>query len=127
MAGSYEILDIIGNSYKVKLPKTIKVHPAFSPDRLRKAANNFLPEQKNDPALPIQINGDDEWEVEKILVCKFVRGMLKYRVRWKGYDPDPVWYCGGDGRAPCCAVLSTQIYRQRMYEEAVYDEIISWR
>jgi hypothetical protein len=34
--------------------------------------------QKNDPPLPIQVNGDDEWEVEEILAYKLDRKTLKY-------------------------------------------------
>jgi hypothetical protein len=47
-------------------------------------------DKRMNPQLPIQVNGEDEWEVEEILACKLVPGSLKYRVR--GYDPDLAWY-----------------------------------
>jgi len=74
MVGLYEILKRAGNSYKVKLLDTIKVHLVFPLDKLRKASNDPLLGQQNDPLLPIQVSGNDEWEVDEILASKIVRG-----------------------------------------------------
>ena len=81
MAGPYKILNKEGNSYKVKLPDSIKVYPIFSPDKLQKAANDPLPRQKNEPPLPIQVNSDNKWEVNKILAYKLVQRTLRYRIQ----------------------------------------------
>ena len=60
MARLYKILEKVGNAYKVKLLDTIKVYFVFSLDKLRKAAQNPLPRQKNNPPLPIQVDGKNE-------------------------------------------------------------------
>ena len=80
MAGLYKILKKIGNLYKVKLLNSVKVHPVFLLDKLWKAITDLLLEQVNPPLLPIQVNGEDEWEIEEILACKLIRGTLKYRI-----------------------------------------------
>jgi Chromo (CHRromatin Organisation MOdifier) domain len=92
MAGPYEVLEKVGHAFRVKLPESVKVHPVFSADKLRKAASDPLPGQKNDPPPPVRVSGEEEWEVEKILNSRLSRNTLQYQASWIGYDPDPTWY-----------------------------------
>jgi len=50
------------------------------PDKLQKTVDDPLPKQRNESPLPIQINNNNKWEIKKILVCKLVRGILKYHI-----------------------------------------------
>jgi hypothetical protein len=90
--GPYEILEKVGNSYRIKFPQSIKVHPIIPPNRLRKAAQDPLPGQTVEPPDPIQVEGENEWEVEKVLAVRQRHGKLQYRIQWLGFDEDPDWY-----------------------------------
>ena len=41
--------------------------------------------QKKEEGKPIEVEGVEEWEVEKILNKKKMRGVEKYLIRWKGF------------------------------------------
>jgi len=41
--------------------------------------------QKEEEGKPIEVEGVEEWEVEKILNKRKIKGVEKYLVRWKGF------------------------------------------
>jgi transposase InsO family protein len=94
MAGPYRIMEQAGNNaFKLDLPSSIKVHPVINASRLRKAATDPVPGQHPDPPPPIEVNGDAEWEVERILASRLYRKKtLQYKAKWVGYDDDATWY-----------------------------------
>jgi hypothetical protein len=53
----FKILEKEGNAYRLELPPGININPVFSPDKLRKTADNPLPGQLVTPPRPIEIDG----------------------------------------------------------------------
>jgi hypothetical protein len=99
MAGPYKVLEKVGtNAYRIELPASIKVHDVVNASKLRKAADNPLPGQIEDEPPPIEVDGEYEWEVEKILGVRLLRKQLRYRVKWVGVDDDPTEYLAEDLR-----------------------------
>jgi transposase InsO family protein len=96
-AGPFTILEKVGNAYRLDLPASIKVHPIFNPEKLRRAATTEpLRGQIPDPQPPIEVDGHEEYEVEQVLAVRLNRQKLQYRVKWIGHDDDPEWYPAGD-------------------------------
>ena len=91
-AGPFPVVEKVGHSYRLELPASMKIHPIFSPDKLRRAATDPLPGQTTEPPEPITINDEQEWELEEVLASRIYRRRLQYRVKWLGYDDDSTWY-----------------------------------
>ena len=70
----------------------MNVHNVFSPDCLRKAANNPLPGQLNKPPPLVVVTGDMEYKVKEVLAVRKLCGCLLYQVKWLGYNKDLEWY-----------------------------------
>ena len=48
--------------------------------------------QELNPEPPIDVDGELEWQVERLVASRINRGRLEYRAQWLGWDEDPVWY-----------------------------------
>jgi hypothetical protein len=92
LAGPYPIIAMKGHSYVVDLPPHMKIGNVFHADRLRRDPQNPLPGQREEPEEPIEINGEKEWTVEKILSSRIKNRVLQYKVHWQGCDPDDTFY-----------------------------------
>ena len=67
-AGPYRILSMKGHSYVVNLPKHMKMNNVFHADRLRKASDDSLSEQIQDPESLTEVNGQLKYTVNRVLV-----------------------------------------------------------
>ena len=94
--GPFRVLERIGSSYRLELPASMKVHNVFPAAKLRRDPNDPLPGQIAEAIPPINITGDDEWEVQTILACRKLRGSLSYKVSWLNQDVDLTWYTASD-------------------------------
>ena len=74
-------------AYRLKLPHWIKqLHPVFNVVKLTPAPEDLITGQRTeDHPLPIVIDGEAEWEVEKILDSRWHQRRFQYLIKWKGY------------------------------------------
>jgi len=84
-AGPYKVKGIVSsNAIELELPKSIRIHPVVNVSRVQL----YKPQvegQKKIPPKPVIIKEEEEFEVEKIINKRTVRGKEKFLVRWKGY------------------------------------------
>jgi hypothetical protein len=85
--GPFEITEKVGSrAFKLKLPKTWKIHPVFNVVKL----HPYHPPETEiqaqpPPPPPITVEGEPEYEVEAVLDSRIRRGKLQYLVKWVGY------------------------------------------
>ena len=83
--GPYKIKEIIlSNVVKLELPSIVRIHPVVNVSRIHRYVGQVEGQKKKQLA-PVIIEGEEEWEVERILNKQQVRGKDKYLVCWKGF------------------------------------------
>lgn len=91
--GPFEVIQRIGpTSYKLDLPMSMHIHPVFHSWLLRLDPNDPVPGQDIEPAPPIEVDGEPEWEVEEILDSRLHYRRLQYKAKWTNHEPDDTWY-----------------------------------
>ena len=69
---------------ELELLRTVKIHPVVNVSRIRRYKKQ-VQGQKKQPALLVIIEGEEEYEVEKVINKRKRYGKWEYLVRWKGY------------------------------------------
>jgi hypothetical protein len=81
------------SSYRLEMPEGMqKLHDVYHTSLLRLDENDPLPGQIQEPTPPIQVDGQNEWEIEDILDSRYYYARCQYRVKWKGQPLDLQWY-----------------------------------
>ena len=83
--GPFTVIEPVGmNAYRLKLPARYgNIHPTFHVSLLEPY---HMREGRETPE-PVEIDGEEEWEVEEILAEQVKRGVKRYLVRWIGFTP----------------------------------------
>jgi hypothetical protein len=124
--GPFTVCRVVSDvAYELKLPTTMKIHPVFHISKLKAYVDGekeFPTRPKQDtsrPASTEQIDGEDAWEVERILKKRerrVGRGRVKvveYLVKWKGYaDWENTWESSSNLRGAPAALNEFESQQQ---------------
>jgi hypothetical protein len=74
-------------AYRLRLPENLKIHDVFYVGLLSK-----VKEDESRPILrelgPLEVEGEEEYEVEEIIDSERHQDGWYYRVKWRGYGPE---------------------------------------
>ncbi len=88
--GPFEISQKISDSaYRLRLPASWKIHDVLHVSHLIPERKDTILGRRQEPPPPVEIEGEVEYEVERILKERKTRGgVTHYLVRWVGYGEE---------------------------------------
>jgi hypothetical protein len=69
-------------AFRLELPTSMKVHLVFHVSLLEPYKKSSIPSRSQAAPPPIEINGEEEFEVSEILDSRINRRKLEYLVHW---------------------------------------------
>ena len=86
--GPYVIKEVVSlNAVKLHLPSLMRIHPVVNVSQIVHYKEQVKRQKKEEGKL-VKVEEVEEWEVEKILNKKKMRGVEKYLIRWKGFTAE---------------------------------------
>ena len=78
---------VSSNAVKLRLPSSMRIHPVVNISQIVRYKEQVKGQKKEEGKL-VEVEGVEEWEVEKILNKKKMRGVVKYLIWWKGFTAE---------------------------------------
>ena len=75
---------VSSNTVKLRLPSSMRIHLVVNVSWIVRYKEQ-MKGQKKEEGKPIEVEGVEEWKVEKILNKKTMRRVVKYLIWWKGF------------------------------------------
>ena len=86
--GPYTIEEVVSsNAVKLKLPSLMRIHPVVNVSQIVCYKEQVKGQKKEEGKL-MKVERVEEWEVERILNKKKIRGVVKYLIWWKGFTAE---------------------------------------
>jgi hypothetical protein len=86
--GPFEVTEkLLERVYHLKLPDNLRIHDIFYVGLLSKVNEDPARPIVQEPG-PLEIEGEEEYEVEEIIDSERCPNGWYYRVKWKGYGPE---------------------------------------
>ena len=86
--GPYTIEEVVSsNAVKLRLPSSMRIYLVVNVSRIVQYKEQVRG-QKKEEEKPVEVEGVEEWEVEKVLNKKKMRRVEKYLVQWKGFTAE---------------------------------------
>ena len=86
--GPYMIEEIVlSNAVKLRLPSSMRIYPVVNVSQIVWYKEQVKGQKKEEGKL-VKVEEVEEWEVEKILNKKKMRGVEKYLIQWKGFTAE---------------------------------------
>lgn len=85
--GPFEVLSAVGTqAYRLRLPPTYRMHNVFHVSLLRRYLHRKDEPQDNVLAPELDDQGEEVWQIEKILARRRNQGRKEYLVKWEGWS-----------------------------------------